>query len=181
MKRKTTSTLKNLSEPSDLSTSHKEAVYSEALTPAMFKQPPPDPNVPMRPYGPVYTEPTTIQRNLQDKVKLVVPANFKEHGLIGIGEFGEVVLAETVGLSRSDLGLTPASSDRSTPIKVAIKKLRRDAENPVRENFEREIRCMSGLKDDNIVMLLAINKGSESWSIWRTETFTSFSKTSRRL
>ncbi len=77
VKRKTSLTAKNVSEPSDLSSSHKEVVYSEALTPAMFKQPPPDPNVPMRPYAPVYAEPTTIRRNLQDKVKLVVPANLR--------------------------------------------------------------------------------------------------------
>lgn len=156
MKRRTSSTKNAVSEP----------VYSETLTPAMFKQQPQDPSIPLHPFSPIYAEPTLNKRSRAiESVKLVEPSNFQEHGVIGIGQFGEVVLADTLNLSRSDLGLTPADNDRTIQIKVAIKKLRSDAENPLRENFEKEIQFMSTLKDENIVMLLAVHKGAEPFIV----------------
>lgn len=145
---------------------NQEPVYSETLTPAMFKQAsPPDSSVPVHPYGPIYAEPTTSKKSQLDSVKVVKAVNFVEQGLIGIGQFGEVVLAQTVDLSRSDLGLTPADNDRSVRLKVAIKKLGSDAENPVRENFDKEITFMSRLKNENIVQLLAIGRGSDPFIV----------------
>ena len=159
MKRKTSA--KNMAE------STSEPVYSEALTPAMFKQQQvQDSSAPLRPFGPVYAQPTLNRRaRAMENVKIVEPSNFQEHGVIGIGQFGEVVLAETINLSRSDLGLTPVDNDRSIQVKVAIKKLRDDADNPVRENFEKEIQFMSTLKDENIVMLLAVHRGPEPFIV----------------
>jgi hypothetical protein len=143
-----------------------EPVYSEALTPAMFKEPAQVSSALLHPFGPVYAQPTLNRRaRAMERVKIVEPSNFQEHGVIGVGQFGEVVLADTVNLSRSDLGLTPADNDRSIQIKVAIKKLQDDAENPVKENFEKEIQFMSTLKDENIVMLLAIHRGPEPFIV----------------
>ena len=150
-------------KPSTPAPETSEPIYSEALTPAMFKQPPPDPSVPLHPYGPIYAEPTVAKKT--DAVREVDVANFEEKGLIGIGQFGEVMLAETVGLSRKDLGLTPADDDRSISIKVAIKKLQSDAQAAVRENFDKEIRFMSKLHDDNIIMLLAVGTGVEPFIV----------------
>lgn len=144
-----------------------EPMYSEALTPAMFQQQQqPDSSSSLHPFGPVYAEPTLKKKSrAMDKVKLVEPSNFQEHGVIGVGQFGEVVLADTVNISRSDLGLVPADNDRSIQIKVAIKKLRSDAENPTRDSFEKEIQFMSTLRDANIVMLLAVHKGQEPFIV----------------
>lgn len=141
-----------------------EPVYSEALTPSMFKHAAvADPDSSLVPFSPIYAEPTVNKKKaLLDRVKIVEQANFQEMGVIGMGQFGEVMLAETVDLSRSDLGLIPADNDRTARVKVAIKKLRSDAENPLRDSFEKEIQFMSQLKDDNIVMLLAVNMSKEN-------------------
>lgn len=158
MKRKTSAS-KNVVESC-------EPVYSEALTPAMFKQQLQDSSTPLCPFSPIYAQPTLNKKaRAMEGVKVVEPSNFNEHGVIGMGQFGEVVLADTLNLSRSDLGLTPADNDRSVQLKVAIKKLRNDAENSLRENFEKEIHFMSTLKDDNIVMLLAIHMGKEPFIV----------------
>ena len=134
-----------------------EPVYSEALTPALFKEPASaNDTTTLHPYGPIYAEPTSLLKKTQKELKVLDFSNFQEQRVIGIGQFGEVVLAQTVGLSRSDLGLTPADNDRNVHILVAIKKLRTDAENPVRDNFEKEIKFMSRLNDENIISLLAI-------------------------
>lgn len=148
------------SAPKNIVAATSEPVYSESLTPSMFKRAAatPNPDAPLVPFSPIYAEPTVNKmKALQDRVKIVEQGNFQEMGVIGMGQFGEVMLAETVDLSRSDLGLQPADNDRNARIKVAIKKLRSDAENQLRDSFEKEIHFMSQLKDDNIVMLLAVS------------------------
>ena len=152
------------SAPKNIQVTNSEPVYSETLTPSMFKQSAvPDPNSSLVPFSPIYAEPTVNKKKaLLERVKIVEQGNFQEMGMIGMGQFGEVMLAETINLSRSDLGLQPADNDRTAHVKVAIKKLRSDAENQLRESFEKEIQFMSQLKDDNIVMLLAVNMSKEN-------------------
>ena len=139
--------------------SSSDPIYSEAIHPELFSQGPEAPHESMlTPVAPVYAEPHNVTlKKTQPPLKL--PAyKIKELRPLGVGQFGEVMLAETVGLSLRDLKLDKNNNKRSIRIKVAVKKLRPQAGSQVRENFEKEIKFMSKLKDDNIVRLLAVSK-----------------------
>ena len=74
---------------------------------------------------------------------------------LGTGQFGEVILANTVGLSYQDLGIGN-SNDSTVSLKVAVKTLKASPSEDVQKAFEKEIKFMSRLKDDNVVRLLGI-------------------------
>ena len=139
------------------SSTESEPIYSEAITPDLFSQAPEaakDSN--LTPYAPIYADLRTLEKA---KPPLRVPSfKIKELCPLGVGQFGEVMLAETVGLSRRDLKLSKTDNTRSIRMKVAVKKLRPQATDQVRENFEKEITFMSKLKDDNIVQLIAVSQ-----------------------
>uniref|UniRef100_A0A674EI79 receptor protein-tyrosine kinase n=1 Tax=Salmo trutta TaxID=8032 RepID=A0A674EI79_SALTR len=88
---------------------------------------------------------------------------FKEK--LGEGQFGEVHLCEAEGMQDivekdpseavNDLSNEVEGSD-DTPILVAVKTLREDANKNARNDFLKEIRIMSRLRDPNIVSLLAV-------------------------
>ncbi|KAM9459679.1 discoidin domain-containing receptor 2 isoform 2-T2 [Salvelinus alpinus] len=88
---------------------------------------------------------------------------FKEK--LGEGQFGEVHLCEAEGMQDIvEKDLSGEVNDRSnevegsddTPILVAVKTLREDANKNARNDFLKEIRIMSRLRDPNIVSLLAV-------------------------
>ena len=131
-----------------------DPVYSEALNPGFFKQDSPSKgDQELLPYGPVYEEPSTAMK--WQKPLSVTSANIVEQSGLGVGQFGEVVLASTVGLSEKDLKVGE-STDKNAQILVAVKKLKDRADSSMKESFEKEIKFMSGLLDDNIVRLLAV-------------------------
>ncbi|XP_063074829.1 discoidin domain-containing receptor 2 [Engraulis encrasicolus] len=77
---------------------------------------------------------------------------FKEK--LGEGQFGEVHLCEAEGMQdflKEDFG---GNGDK--PILVAVKTLREDANKNARNDFLKEIRIMSRLRDPNIIRLLAV-------------------------
>uniref|UniRef100_A0A8C2Z955 receptor protein-tyrosine kinase n=1 Tax=Cyclopterus lumpus TaxID=8103 RepID=A0A8C2Z955_CYCLU len=79
---------------------------------------------------------------------------FKEK--LGEGQFGEVHLCEAEGMQDfldEDLSL---EGNRDSPLLVAVKTLREDANKNARNDFLKEIRIMSRLRDPNIVHLLAV-------------------------
>ena len=131
-----------------------EPIYSEALEPSMFSQKNPSKENDPHPYGPIYTNPKSLKK--VDTPLEVTAANIREMKQLGIGEFGEVVLAETIGVSLKDMKLSQTDDDKSVRIQVAIKKPKLLAKHSVQEAFEKEIKFMSRLKDDNVVRLLAI-------------------------
>ena len=134
-------------------------IYSEAnLSPAVFKQPrrptasPPEEQ--MCPYASIYNDPKPLQRSEGPiEVKL---HNVKEKRNLGVGQFGQVVLAETVGVSLKDLDLSDTNDDKSVSVLVAVKKLKPDADHFVKDAFEKEIKFMTRLKHENVVQLLGI-------------------------
>ncbi|CAL8278424.1 unnamed protein product [Lota lota] len=76
---------------------------------------------------------------------------------LGEGQFGEVHLCEAEGMQ--DFLDEDASIERShggSPLLVAVKTLREDANKNARNDFLKEIRIMSRLRDPNIVRLLAV-------------------------
>ena len=131
-----------------------EPIYSEALEPSMFSQKNSSNANDLHPYGPIYANPKALKK--AEAPLEITAANIREAKQLGIGEFGEVILAETIGVSLKDMKLSQTDDDKSVRVQVAVKKLKPLAKNPVREAFEKEIKFMSRLKDDNIVRLLAI-------------------------
>ena len=136
-----------------------DSIYSDAnLSLAVFKQPhhptssPPDDL--MYPYASVYNDPELLTRS--EGPLEVTAHNLRAKCYLGEGQFGQVILAETVGLSLKDLQLSETNSDRSVSVLVAIKKLRSDADHSVKEAFEKEIRFMTRLRHENVVQLLGI-------------------------
>ncbi len=149
----------------DSELSGEEPIYNEALNPAMLSckgdqfyheelNPMQDgSDADLLPFEPVYDIPSLVVASA--KLLLIETENICEERVLGIGQFGEVVLAETVGLSEKDLKLG-SSTDKNARILVAVKKLKDQADNSMKESFEKEIKFMSGLSDENIVRLLAV-------------------------
>ena len=148
---------KSAVDNSDTSSGKNEPIYSEAIHPDLFSQGPElAKDSTLTPYAPIYAQPSQLTLK-KSEVPVKVPAyKIKELRQLGVGQFGEVMLAETVGLSRRDLKLSKTENVRSIRLKVAVKKLHPQAQSQVRESFDKEINFMSKLKDDNIVRLLAV-------------------------
>ncbi|NWH74317.1 DDR2 protein, partial [Piaya cayana] len=82
---------------------------------------------------------------------------FKEK--LGEGQFGEVHLCEVEGMEKfmgKDFALEDLDASSNHPLLVAVKMLRADANKNARNDFLKEIKIMSRLKDPNIIRLLAV-------------------------
>ncbi|NXG56044.1 DDR2 protein, partial [Hemiprocne comata] len=82
---------------------------------------------------------------------------FKEK--LGEGQFGEVHLCEVEGMEKfmdKDFALEGLDTSSNCPMLVAVKMLRADANKNARNDFLKEIKIMSRLKDPNIIRLLAV-------------------------
>ncbi|KAK1203072.1 DDR2 protein, partial [Pygoscelis papua] len=82
---------------------------------------------------------------------------FKEK--LGEGQFGEVHLCEVEGMEKfmgKDFALEGLDASSNCPVLVAVKMLRADANKNARNDFLKEIKIMSRLKDPNIIRLLAV-------------------------
>ena len=95
----------------------------------------------------------------------VTPHNIREIKSLGVGQFGQVLLADTIGLSRKDLGLSFTDDDRTGPVQVAVKRLKAEGQPHVKEAFEKEIKFMSRLRNKNVVRLLGVCPGAEDMFI----------------
>ena len=105
------------------------------------------------PYASIYTDPMPLVKS--EGPPIVSNKNIKPLHKLGVGLFGEVMLANTVGLSYRHLGIGN-SNDTKVSIKVAVKMLKASPSEEVRKSFEKEIKFMSRLKDDNVIRLLGI-------------------------
>ncbi|XP_067109206.1 discoidin domain-containing receptor 2-like [Osmerus mordax] len=79
---------------------------------------------------------------------------FKEK--LGEGQFGEVHLCEAQGMLDFVEENLPVEGSGESAVLVAVKTLREDANKNARNDFLKEIRIMSRLRDPNIVRLLAV-------------------------
>ena len=82
--------------------------------------------------------------------------NIRGIKILGTGFFGKVVLADTVGLSLKDLGLSETDDDKSISIQVAVKKLKANASKITQEAFEKEYKFMSRLDHPNVIRMLGL-------------------------
>jgi len=136
-----------------------EPLYSEAdFKPSLFAESRPTSVSPTSlaelPCVSIYADPEPLIRS--EGPKEIFPGNVQEIKDLGVGQFGEVVLAKTVGLSLKDLQIDEDDDNKNITVHVAVKKLKNSAENHVKEAFEKEIKFMSRLHNNNVIRLLAI-------------------------
>ena len=131
-----------------------ETVYSEPIQPSLFTDAVSDCRD-LQPYAPIYTIPTSLPKSEQRPMK-VFGSNIREIHELGMGLFGTVILAKTVGLSAKDLRLSESDDDKSKSTLVTVKKLKSDAPNATKEAFEKEVNFMSRLTDRNVIRILGV-------------------------
>ena len=134
-----------------------EAVYSEPIQPSLFTGAVEDLGdcEYLHPYAPIYTIP--IDQSKSEEVPLkVLSNNIREIRELGMGRFGKVILAETVGLSPKDLRLSESDNNKSKSTLVAVKRLKSDAPNTTKDAFEKEVNFMSRLADINVIRILGV-------------------------
>ena len=134
-----------------------ETVYSESIQPSLFTDAAetPSDSEDFQPYAPLYTIPTDLPKSGEVLLKLF-GNNIKEIRELGMGQFGKVILAETVGLSAKELRLSESDDDKSKSTLVAVKKLKSNAPNATKEAFEKEVKFMSRLTDKNVIRILGV-------------------------
>ena len=140
-----------------------DQIYSEPLDPTMLN---PEYEVDFGsdeavPYSAIYEDPKPLANN--EAPLKVSQNNIIEVRKLGTGQFGHVILAKTKGLSLKDMRLSEIDSDRNKSILVAVKKLKPDAESGLMEAFDKEVKFMSRLNHDNVVRLLGVCSGEESF------------------
>ena len=106
--------------------------------------------------GAIYAEPSKVVNT----VKEVTIDNLNAVEMLGIGNFGEVLLATTINLSLKDLRLSQTNEDKSISIYVAVKKVKEDHDPMALESFRKEVKFMSQLDHDHVVRLLAVSASS---------------------
>ncbi len=111
----------------------------------------------------IYDDPEPLIRS--EGPKEIFPGNVHEVKDLGVGQFGQVVLAKTVGLSMKDLQIDNDDDNKNVSIFVAVKKLKSSADSHVKEAFEKEIKFMSRLRNKNVVRLLAICPSSNPFIV----------------
>ena len=134
-----------------------ETVYSEPIQPSLFTdavQTPSD-SEDLHPYAPIYTVPINLPESKEGPLK-VFSSNIREIHKLGMGQFGKVILAETVGLSAKDLRLSESDDDKSKSTLVAVKRLKSDAPSTTKEAFQKEVNFMSRLTDRNVIRILGV-------------------------
>ena len=133
-----------------------ETVYSEPIQPSLFTDAVETPSdcEDLHPYAPIYTVPINLPSSKEVLLK-VFGSNVREICELGMGQFGKVILAETIGLSVKDLRLSE-SDDKSKSTLVAVKKLKSGAPNSTTEAFEKEVNFMSRLTDKNVIRILGV-------------------------
>ena len=109
-------------------------------------------DVDLQPYSSIYDDPQPLTKS--EAPNYVKPTDIKEIKLLGDGQFGEVYLAEVVGLSASAFdGIDPSNG---SPLQVAVKRLRGNPSEGMQQAFKKEIKFMSRLKHKHVIRLLGI-------------------------
>ena len=109
-------------------------------------------DVDLQPYSSIYDDPQPLMKS--EAPNYVKPGDIKEIKLLGDGQFGEVYLAEVVGLPADMFDGIDLSS--SAPLQVAIKRLRGNPSEGMQQAFEKEIKFMTRLKHKHVIRLLGI-------------------------
>ena len=106
-------------------------------------------------YSAMYSEPLAPAEGYQPPLQ-VTHDNIREEEKLGSGQFGQVILASTSGLTLRDLKMSNSDDNRKISILVAVKKLIFNAHKGQRDAFDKEVRFMSQLNHSNIVRMLGV-------------------------
>ena len=132
-------------------------IYSEAINPTTImgsrSHDHSSDNNSSYPCASIYADPLPLTKS--EGPPIVSNKNIEQLHQLGTGQFGEVILANTIGLSKQYLGVGN-SNDSNISMKVAVKTLKSSPSEDVQKAFEKEIKFMSRLKDDNVIKLLGI-------------------------
>ena len=129
------------------------STFTESINPTAIEVCDSKNNDGLPPCTSIYADPVPLVKSKGPPV--VTMDNIKQIRELGTGLFGQVILANTVGLSYQYLGIG-SSVDTSISMKVAVKILKTPATAEIRRAFDKEIKFMSRLKDDNVIRLLGI-------------------------
>ena len=105
--------------------------------------------------GPVYPLASALPESYQDPTE-VTSGNITEKKKLGTGQFGEVVLANTNGLSLKTMCLSKTDDNPNISILAAVKKLQSNPSQTQREVFDKEVKFVSHIKHPNILCLLGV-------------------------
>ena len=129
------------------------STFTESINPTAIEVCDSKNNDGLAPCTSIYADPVPLVKSKGPPV--VTMDNIKQIRELGTGLFGQVILANTVGLSYQYLGIG-SSVDTNISMKVAVKILKTPATAEIRRAFDKEIKFMSRLKDDNVIRLLGI-------------------------
>ena len=115
------------------------------------------------PYSAIYDDPRPLSTS--EAPLEISKDNIIEIKKLGNGQFGQVILARTRNISLMDMKLSETNNDKSHSILVAVKTLKSDAETGLFQAFDKEVKFMSRLMHDNVVRLLAVCHGPESFIV----------------
>ena len=134
-----------------------DTVYSEPIEPSLFTDAvaSTSDSEGLQPYAPIYTLPINLPKSKEMPLQVFI-SNVQEIRELGMGQFGKVILAETVGLSTKDLRLSESDDDKSKSTLVAVKKLKSDVPSTTKAAFEKEVNFMSRLTDRNVIRILGV-------------------------
>ena len=135
-----------------------ETVYSEPIQPSLFMDAIETPSdcEGLHPYAPIYTVPINLPESNKVHLLKLFGSSIRQIHELGMGQFGKVLLAETIGLSAKDLRLNESDDDKTKSTLVAVKKLKSDAPSTTKEAFEKEVNFMSRLTDRNVIRILGV-------------------------
>ncbi|MCG8624848.1 MAG: protein kinase, partial [Proteobacteria bacterium] len=114
-----------------------------------------DDEVKVKMYAPIYILNEASPQPKREPLS-VTNDNIRGVKILGTGFFGKVVLADTVGLSLKDLGLSIIDDEKNISIQVAVKKLKANASKTTQEAFEKEYKFMSRLDHPNVIRMLGL-------------------------
>ena len=137
-----------------------ETIYNEPIQPSLFtsratSRDASDNNTTLCPYSSIYTLPAAPLQN-GEKPLVITADNIQEVHSLGVGNFGRVILAKTLGLSLKELKMSSSDEDKNVKIYVAVKMLKTSVSTSVRELFEKEYKFMSRLNHPSVIRLLGI-------------------------
>ena len=104
------------------------------------------------PFPSTYAQPLPVEK--ASSLLEVTEDNVKIISELGVGQFGKVFLAHTVGLTLSDLNI--GSGQTTISVLVAVKVLHSDADELERETFGKEVKFMSRINHENIIQILGV-------------------------
>ena len=138
------------------------SVYSEDLDPSVFRSAilNDDEDI-YQIYHSVYSNPQPLPRS--EALIQVKEKNIRKLKDLGVGQFGEVELAHTVGLSLKQLRMSESNNDPGVSLVVAVKRLKSEADESMREAFENEIKFMARLNHENVIRLLGVSLSDKAF------------------